>query len=328
MNRNEQITALCEEILRDITRGRIPLHNILLKALQLSLFLDNPKNVDLFKEWAKRSEGFEFIIGSFRANVDSAKDSDMTGGSNTTFTYSIPGNSMERSSIRSNAETAQQNLAHFRAETFKYVMGVLTKWQFGNMAESIFEKKRSRTETTLQEVFPDIQQRLNTIEQNLRSDNPEGWRTAAAACRTLLIDLADALNPSKGGKDNQNYINRLQEFVSPRSTGATKAKVIKGFLDELKARIEFTSDATQGPAHAVKPSQDDAEDVVVYTYLLVSDLMKIKANRLDPINPETAIDESVPHTSATVVEQKGDETPATPSTPPPPPDDPGRLKPA
>ena len=55
----------------------------------------------------------------------------------------------------------------------------------------------------------------------------------------------------------------------------TKKKAIKSYFEELKKRIEATSDMTQGGAHQYRPTQEEAEDIVLYTYLLVADLMSV-----------------------------------------------------
>jgi hypothetical protein len=223
--------------------------------------LDNAQNVELFKNWAKEAEGCQFVTDSFEATTAAANTGTYAGA--------------ERVRIRMEAQVAQKNLAHMRTEVYNFAVNVYTKSKFGNIAESIFEKRRRRVEPVLQEIFPDINQRLNSIEQNISSDNPEDWKNAVTSCRTLLSDIADVLNPAQTPEDKGKYINRLKDFISPRVTSDTKSHLLKTYFDELKNRVEYTLNLTQGGSHQQRPSQEEAEDVVLHTYLLIADLMII-----------------------------------------------------
>jgi hypothetical protein len=277
MTKNLEITTLAEEIMIDITDSRLPLHNILLKASRLSLLLDIPDNVELFKLWAGYAEQNQFIVETYRTNVEAAKDRDVSIASANPAQYVMNplGNVFERQRLKDEAQKIVQFLAKYRSETYNFVLGIFTKWQFGNIAQSIFEKKRSKAEPVLREIFPDINQRLNSIELNMASENPEDWKNAVASCRTLLMDIADLLNPAQEAGDKNKFINRLKDFVAPLVVSETKKQFLKTYFDELKKRIEYTMDMTQGGAHNDRPTREEAEDVILYTYLLIADLMAI-----------------------------------------------------
>ena len=147
--------------------------------------------------------------------------------------------------------------------------------KFGNIAESIFERKRRKIEPVLREIFPDVEQRLNSIEQNIRSTNAEDWKSAFVSCRTLFIDIADVINPPRSKEEKEKYINRLKEFISPKIAGSTKKNLLESCLEEVKIRIELTVDSTQGSAHSIRPKLPDAENIVLYTYLIIADLLEI-----------------------------------------------------
>lgn len=280
MTRNEEITGLAEEILLDITNNRIPLHNALLKAARLSFLVDIPANIKLFKEWAQYAEQNLFIIETFNANIESAKDCDVAISSANPYQHvSAPwGNTLERTTIRNEAKQIVGYIARYRAETYDFVLGIYTKWKLGNIAESIFEKKRKNVEPILREIFPDAEQRLNSIEQNILSQNQEDWKNAVASCRTLFMDIADILSPVKSIDEKTKYINRLKEFISPKIAG-TRKDLLNSFLDELKIRMELTVDITQGSAHKDRPLLTDAENIVLYTYLIIAELLEVYSLR-------------------------------------------------
>lgn len=280
MKRNEEILNLAEEIMLDITNSRIPLHSVLLKASRLSLLLDIPKNVTLFKEWAKFAEQNSFVIETYKSTIEATKDHDVSIASANPeqYVFNPIGNTFERTGIRNEAKQVVGYLANSRTETYNFTLGIYTKWRFGSVAEGIFEKKRNRAEPILREIFPDANQRLNAIEQNILSDNPEHWKNAVTSCRTLFMDVADVLNPAITAEQKEKYINRLKDYISPRLESDTKKDFLVSLLEEMKNRLEFTIQATQGGAHRNRPILIDAENVVLYTYLIIADLMEIHAS--------------------------------------------------
>lgn len=277
MKKNEQIIELAKEIMLDITNSRLPLHNILLKGSYLSMLLDAAELIKMFIEWAKYTEENQLIIDTFKANIESAKDRNVSiSSANPDQIVGYPtGNSLERAQIRDDAKKVVGNLALYRTATYNFALGVYTKWQFGNIAESIFEKKRKKTEPILRKIFPDINQRLISIEQNISSENPEDWKNSVVSCRTLIMEIADTLNPPQIPEEKSKYINRLKDFISNSGKSGTEKKLLNTLQEELKKRIEFTSDITQGGLHTERPVLKEAENVVLYTYLLIADLMDI-----------------------------------------------------
>lgn len=277
MKRNEEILNLAEEIMLDITNSRIPLHSVLLKGSRLSLLLDMPKNVTLFKEWAKFAEQNSFVIETYKSTIEAAKDHDVSIASANPeqYVFNPIGNNIERAGIRNEAKQVVGYLANYRTETYNFALDIYTKWRFGSVAENIFEKKRNRTEPVLREIFPDANQRLNAIEQNIISDNPENWKNAVSSCRTLFMDIADILNPAVTTDQKEKYINRLKDYISPKLQSDTKRDFLTSLLEEIKKRLELTIQATQGGAHKDRLTLIDAENIVLYTYLIVADLMEI-----------------------------------------------------
>ena len=128
----------------DITDNKLPLHNIILKASRLSLFLDIPDNVKLFNSWAKWAEQNSFVVETFKSSIEAAKDKDVSIASANPGQYVMNplGNTFERSGLRTEAKQVVGYTAHYRTETYNFALGVYNKWQFGNIAESVFEKEK------------------------------------------------------------------------------------------------------------------------------------------------------------------------------------------
>jgi len=258
----------------DFENNKIPLPNILLKTAKLSALLGIDYNVNLFKGWAKDAEHKIFTIGSFQSNIEAAKDPDVSlKSSNPYQSVHHFNNYQERLGIRNTTDVAQSALAAYRTEAYQFVMNTYNQLSFGEVVEGIFDKKRAKVEATLIKIFPDYKDRLKSIESNLRSNNAEDWKSAVVSCRSLLMELADLINPAKPGEDPKNYQNRLMDAISPKIESKTKRELLENLIEEVKLRIEFTIKLTQGSAHKDRPPLEYAEDAVLYTYLVIAEVI-------------------------------------------------------
>lgn len=275
MKKSEEITELAYEILIDLSEDKIPLHCILLKASRLAMITNDPANMSIFQRMSNQAETSAFLIETFQSSIDAARDpnTSLASANPNQYLYSSGGNnSGERTLLRKNTMQSISQIAEYRSSTYSFSLNIYQKYRLGNTAETIFERKRGRTDPILVEIFPDINERLNSIDLNIKSKNKEDWKNAVTSCRTLLMDIADILNPpeTKG-----NYINQLKDFVSKKEESETRQKLLGSYINELKERIKYTVDLTQGPSHQTRPTLRYAEDVVLMTYLLISDLLDI-----------------------------------------------------
>lgn len=275
MKKNEEIVLLADEILNDLTNSQIPLANIILKSSKLSLLVDAPSNVKLFQSWSKTVEHGLFLTNSYDSSIAAAQDrpTSIQSANPKQYIHQPYGNSIERNTIKQQTEKAVKDIANCRAQIYSFALNIYQKWKFGNIAESIFEKKRKKTEPKLRELFPDIDQRLNSIESNLNSTNPEDWKNAIVSCRTIIMQIADILEPATEKDDIKKYNNRIRKYISRNEKSNRKASLLKIYASELSKRVEITSNTTQGSAHKYTPTLAYAEDTVLMTYLLIADLL-------------------------------------------------------
>jgi len=296
ITKNAEITQLSETILEDLTNVTIPLHIVMLKAARLALMVNMPDMYKWLIDNAQSAEKSEVSKSVFQVRIESAKDPSISVASanpheNIGFSVRGNGNQVERNGIVKDLESAVKWAAFLRNETFKFVLNVYNKWRFGNTAENIFDQKRARIEPGMLKVLPDIEQRLNSIEQNLNSDNPEDWKNAVSSCRALFMDIADNINPSVDKSDKSKYLDRIKNFISPKLESKTKTDLLTTLLEELKSRIELTLNLTQGSAHRERPSKQAAQDVVLYTYLALGEIAELYIQKEED---KTSITESEP----------------------------------
>jgi len=93
------------------------------------------------------------------------------------------------------------------------------------------------------------------------------------------MDIADILNPAKTDEGKNQYINRLKDFISPKISSKTRKNILNKLLEEIKMRMELIIDSTQGSAHKDRLNLIDAENIVLYTYLMIADLLEIYSNK-------------------------------------------------
>ena len=155
---------------------------------------------------------------------------------------------------------------------------------YGSAVEDVWSGLRSQVEPRLLAIG--LTDQLETIERELRAGTRAGRQAAMYACRTLLTVLADHLwrderptyAPLPGdGPDGKLQVtashtkNRLAAYLHHTSGGSSAE-------DYLQAEIERLWDSTTklidlaNKAHDADVSQEDAELVVVGTYVLLGEL--------------------------------------------------------
>jgi AbiTii len=203
--------------------------------------------------------------------------------------FSPSGNAVERNTIRQSITLASQRLASRRTLLYRYTLRKHYELKFSGVADDVFTRIRDRVDATIGRVIPDAVQRLTAVYDNLRSDNPEDWSNAVHSCRRVLQDLADVVFPctedervkAVGGKTiriklgRENYINRILAFVEDRSTSGRFEALVGSQLSFLGDGLDSIFKAAQKGSHDTIVSREEADRYVVYTYLIVGDILSL-----------------------------------------------------
>ncbi len=204
--------------------------------------------------------------------------------------FAIQGNTFERNAIRQTHYDAARQMAKTRAFIYDYVSRTHYELKLSGIANDVFARIRERVDQTIGTAIPGAVRKMTAVYDNLRSDNPEDWSNAVHGCRRLLQDLADAVFPagteertagsSASGKPavklgQENYINRLIAFARERSTSGRFADIVGSQLSFLGDRLDAVFRAAQKGSHGDIVSRAEADRYVVYTYLLVGDLLSL-----------------------------------------------------
>ena len=191
----------------------------------------------------------------------------------------------ERDKVQRAITEATRRLAGRRALIYEYVQHRLYELQFSDLARDIFGSARQHVDGRIADILADGEDRLGAITAYMATDNPENWANAVHSCRRLLQALADGLYPpskdpvvTPGGKTVQvgktHYINRLVCFIESKASSASYASVVGTNLQYLIERVNAVYKATNKGTHDTV-EKHEAERYVLYTYLLVSDVLSL-----------------------------------------------------
>jgi len=239
-------------------------------------------------------EQLEAQIEGTKVGIDAARDPNISIASANPNQYvsAWSSNTIERQKLHSELKEAVKKLGARRSFLYSYVMQRNLELKFSNIASDAFSRIREVVDQSIGRLVPSAVQKFSAIYENLQSENPEDWSNAVHGCRRVLQDLADALFPSTdqprmrelGGKTipiklgPDNYINRLICFAEDRSKSERTTAIIGSQISFLRDRLDALFQAAQKGSHAIISSRDEADRYVVYTYMVVGDLLSLSIN--------------------------------------------------
>lgn len=171
---------------------------------------------------------------------------------------------------------------------YNYALGVFYELEFGNITEGIFQKRKLLVDKFLSEKLPEAFKKFVSIYENLRSENKENWASAVHSCRCIIKDIADFLYPPSNqeiqvgsGKEKrkiklneENYIARLKQYIKGKTSSKKFLAVVGSSLEYIGDRIDAIYGASTKGTHS-EVSQEEAERYVIYTYLLLGDILSL-----------------------------------------------------
>lgn len=180
-------------------------------------------------------------------------------------------------------------IAERRTYIYSFVSGVYDELLFSSFASDVFDRTRLRVDQKIGDVIPDAVKRFAAVYENLRSENDEDWSNAVHSCRRILQDAADALYPAREDKvvnpgpkqrviklGADNYINRLIAYVEDNSSSERFDEIVGSHMKYLGERLDSIFQAAQKGSHNVISTQDEADRYVIYTYLVIGDILQLK----------------------------------------------------
>ena len=232
-------------------------------------------------------EQLEMQIETSKLALQAAQDGSVSVSSANPnqFVMAPPGNTNERTVIRRGMAQSVERLASRREFIHRYVSRRYYELKFSGVAEDVFSGVRDAVDGRIADIVPAAVKKFASVQDNLRSSNPEDWSNAVHSCRRILQDLADAVFPSSkeprqtpGGKSidlgPDRYVNRLVCYAEDNSDSDRFLELVGSHLSFLGDRLDAVFQAAQKGSHSVV-SRDEANRYVIYTYMLVADILSL-----------------------------------------------------
>ena len=240
------------------------------------------------KEYAKTQllPDLEEAIVAQKIRLSAATDPNVSISSANPYqhVHAPEGNVRERNNIVTSIRDNQNLIQIVKGNLYNYVLSIYNKLMYGNIVEDTFTKSRLAVNDKLAVICPKAIGKFVTVYSNMDSDNPEDWANAVHSCRRVLLDLADALYPPRdepiicGGKQikvgQEQYINRLIQFVLSRNGSKTYSQIVGADLASIGERLDAIYNATNKGTHS-DVSKEEAARYIVHTYLLISDIIAL-----------------------------------------------------
>lgn len=263
------------------------------KAAKTAGRIYKTKDKDQINERAylESTESLERLIETCTHSLVAAVDADVSISSANPSQYvSTPfGNTIERNQLRDSIQRATLRLSSRRGFVHNYVSSKFDELRFSGIADDIFSRMRQSADDKVAQFVPQAVQKFNAIYENLASDNSEDWSNAVHSCRRILQDLADALYPARAdlikdvnGKQKtiklgvDNYINRLIAYIQEKEDSDRFLAIVGSNLSFIGDRLDASFQAAQKGSHAIIATKLEADRYVVYTYMLVADILSLE----------------------------------------------------
>ncbi len=222
--------------------------------------------------------------------IEVARDADISSSPSNPQHRPYTGNWKERTDIRERNVIVSQRLASRRSFIYQYVLQKYLELNYSNIADDIFANIREKVDKKIGKLVPEAVKRFNAVYDNLKSENTEDWSNAVHSCRRIIEDLANAVYPPTEDKkieiegkekiiklDNTHYRNRIMEFIIGTSKSKSFTSIVGSQLKFIEDRLKSTDKASSKGTHTIIISKDEANRTVLYTYLLIGDILSLKA---------------------------------------------------
>lgn len=173
-----------------------------------------------------------------------------------------------------------------RNKALEFVNNIILELEYGNILSDIFEETRKIVDSKLVETCPPAIEKLTkTYRDIVEGSSSLDWAQVAYACRDIIQDFTDAIyKPDylpKGEKPPTRAQTKRKLEFSLRARilklKDTERELIKSQMDYLSSYFSKLTDLIQKYTHPVgfEVTKEDAHRCVVYTYLVIGDILKM-----------------------------------------------------
>jgi len=169
-------------------------------------------------------------------------------------------------------------LERVRIRTYRYASATLDRLLFESVPEHVLDRTRLKVDGALASACPQALEKFRVAYEQLSGSSAENWTNVCTAVRRILLDFADAVysprddlvEGRKVGKEE--YVNRLWAYAKQEIVSSTQRELTLAELEDLGKRIDAIYASSNKGVHDVV-RQDEAERILIRTYLLIADLL-------------------------------------------------------
>ena len=233
---------------------------------------------------------FEQIINLTPTLLQSARDADfsVSSANPNQVLWTPRSNILERQRIKGECDMAVRRLANSRKLVHQYVLLKHYELKFSGISDDIFSRIRTRVDSAVGKSVPKSINKFSSVYNNLLSENPEDWSNAVHSCRRILKDLADSLYPPREDKvikqgaecktiklGQDNYVNRLVAFIETKTVSEKFTRIVGSHLAFIGDRLDSIVESSHKGSHTTITTKEEADRYVIYTYLIVGDILSL-----------------------------------------------------
>lgn len=171
------------------------------------------------------------------------------------------------------------HLSYINKHCHSYISYLINKVKYSGTTKSSFDLLKESVDDKIFEIDPELAEQLMLAFKAISSNSKEEWSQALTTCRRLLESLADSLYPAhdetidkRTFKQNQ-YVNRLWQFMHEAIQSDTNKTLAKAHVDYLGSWLERNNKATNKGVHD-EVTQLEATKFVFHIYLMLADLLE------------------------------------------------------
>ena len=176
-------------------------------------------------------------------------------------------------------------LESVRNRALEFANNIILELEYGSILSNVFEETRKFVDEQLVEVCPSAIKKLTkTYCDIVKGSSSLEWSQIAFACRDILQDFAESIYspdylPEDEKPPTRNQTIKKIAFTLKAKTSKTEdaeRKLIVSQIDYLLNYFAKLTEVIQKATHPVgfKVKKEDAHRCVIYTYLIIGDILK------------------------------------------------------
>lgn len=200
------------------------------------------------------------------------------------------------SSIVKSVILSQKMLSKLKANYYEFALTKQIELKFGNAASGVFDRYRQKADVAFSSLSKKILLKLQALEGNLDTHNPEKYSQALTTCRRLLENVAEELfekhfhdynskiYQTKSGKQidvsEGHYKNKLSAVIEKLTDKASNKTLVGSNIIYLLDWIANLVDMQCKGVHA-EVTEEDAERCIIQTYICLGDILSLQSSEVD-----------------------------------------------